>query len=96
MKAMYISISILTICLNILSILMHVLKLHKKMSQHFQIIVVGINFSDSLCGIYLTIICVSDILLKGIYLINENLWEISTLSASQDYLQFYGSQYLVS
>ena len=36
---------------------------------------IGQNFSDSLCGIYLTVIWVSDILLKGFNLINEHLWK---------------------
>ena len=45
------------------------------MNQHFQIIVIGLNFSDSLCGIYLTVIWISGILLRGIHLINENLWK---------------------
>ena len=75
MKAMYINISLLTVSLNILSILVHALKLHKRISQPIQIIVIGQNFSDNLCGIYLTIICVSDILLKGFYLVDEHLWK---------------------
>ena len=74
-KTMYINISLLTIGLNILSILLHVLKLHKRISQTIPVIVIGQNFSDSLCGIYLTIIWVSDILLKGFYLVDEHLWK---------------------
>ena len=75
MKAMYIGMSLLTICLNILSMLMHISKLQKRMGQNFQIIVVALNFSDNLCAIYLTIIWVSDMLFKDMYLINEILWK---------------------
>ena len=80
LKIMYISISILTICLNILSILLHIMKIeNSKMNKQFQTIVIGLNFSDSLCGIYLTIIWISDILLGGIDMINENLWKFHSL-----------------
>ena len=76
MKIMYMSISILTFFLNILSISLHVLKIQNiKINQQFQIIVIGLNFSDNLCGIYLTIIWISDIILKGVYVINDNLWK---------------------
>ena len=76
MNIMYISISILTIFLNILSISLHVLKIQNiKINQQFQIIVIGMNFSDNLCGIYLTVIWTSDIILRGVYLINDNLWK---------------------
>ena len=54
----------------------------QEINQHFQIIVIGLNFSDSLCGIYLTIIWASDLLLRGIYLINENLWKSHSLCFS--------------
>ena len=72
-KAIFMIISIFTICLNMLSILLALLNRDK--IQHFQIIVIALNFSDMLCGIYLAWIAVSDILFKGIYLINENLWK---------------------
>ena len=61
-KAVYIIIAMLTISLNMFSILFHVLKLQQIMIQHFQVIVVGLNLNDSLCGIYLTVIWVSDTL----------------------------------
>ena len=76
MKAIYITISILIIYLNIMCILMQILKSqNKNINKNFQIKVIGLNFSDILCGIYLSAIWVSDMRLKGIYLINEDLWK---------------------
>ena len=76
MKAIYITISILTICLNIMCMLIQILKLkNRKINQNFQIKVIGLNFSDILCGIYLLGIWISDMILKGIYLINQDLWK---------------------
>ena len=69
-KEIFMVISILTIYLNIQSILLALLNRGK--NKNFQIIVIGLNFSDLLCGIYLAGISVSDILLEGIYLRDEN------------------------
>ena len=80
MKAIYIIISILTISLNIMCMLIQVLKLQKRnRNQNFQIQVIGLNLSDILCGIYLLGIWISDMILKGIYLINEDLWKSHSL-----------------
>ena len=80
MKAIYITISILTIYLNIMCMLIQILKLKKsKINQNFQIKVIGLNFSDIVCGIYLLGIWISDMILKGIYLINQDLWKSHSL-----------------
>ena len=78
MKELFRSISILTISLNILSISLALLYLQKKY-QNFQIIVIGLNLSDILCGIYLMGIWISDVTFKGVYLINEDLWKTHNL-----------------
>ena len=78
MKGLFRSISILTISLNILSISLPFL-CEQSNYQNFQIIVIGLNFSDILCGVYIMAIWVSDIMLKGVYLINEDLWKSHNL-----------------
>ena len=80
MKRIFKIISILIVFLNIISILIAFLFLQKVKHYHkFQIIVIGLNFSDILCGIYLMGIWVSDTMLKAVYLINENLWKYLNL-----------------
>ena len=75
-KVNYIAISVSTICLNSLCMLLQFLNLQKeKKYKAFQITVIGLNFSDILCGIYLASIWVFDLLFSGIYLINEDLWK---------------------
>ena len=75
-KKIFKSISFLTVCLNSISILTASLILQKiKCNHKFEIIVIGLNFSDILCGIYLIGIWVSDAILKGAYLINDTLWK---------------------
>ena len=61
--------------------LIQILKLKKqrKINQNFQIKVIGLNFSDILCGIYLLGIWISDMILKGVYLINQDLWKSNSL-----------------
>ena len=71
-KGIYISISTLTIVLNILSISLQVLRSEMK-EINLKINVYVLNFTDILCGTFLAIIWVSDILLEDIYLINEDL-----------------------
>ena len=78
MKGLFRSISILTISLNIVSISLAFLYVHNTY-QNFQIIVIGLNFSDILCGVYLMVIWVSDTILKSVYLINEDLWKSHVL-----------------
>ena len=41
--------------------------------------VVGLNLSDSLCGIYLIVIWGSDILFQNVFIINEDLWKFHPL-----------------
>ena len=73
LKIMYFCVSLLTICLNILSSLLQFLKI--QINECFRIKVVGLNFSDCLCGIYLIGIWISDILFQGVYLVNQDSWK---------------------
>ena len=66
-KEIYISISVLTIVLNILSILLQILRSQIK-ETNFQINMYVLNITDILCGTYLSINWVSDITLRDIYL----------------------------
>ena len=74
LKLIYIIISILVICLNSLSTL---IKVTEKCTDGniLKIKVIGLSLSDSLCGIYLGVIWVSDILFKSVFIINEELWK---------------------
>ena len=57
-----------------MSILLQILR--KRGREYvFKIMVVGLSFSDILCGFYLTEIWVSDILFQRVYLVNKDLWK---------------------
>ena len=80
MKVLYISVSNLTIWLNIMSILIHYLT--KKSNNAYVGTIISVNVNEILCGIYLAFIWVSDINLKGKFLIKEELWRSGLLCFS--------------
>ena len=73
LKSIYTSISLLILFLNISSVCLQISEF--KWNKSFSISVIGINISDSLCGVYLAIIWLSDIMFQGIYLANDELWK---------------------
>ena len=76
LKNLFVSVSILVICLNILSIFGKIFKFHgSQINQTFKIKEIGLNLCGVLCGLYLAIIWLSDNLLKHVYLVNEKLWQ---------------------
>ena len=74
LKIIYVIISMFTVTLNILSILLQVSRKDSK-EYAFKITVIGLNFTDILCGFYLTGIWVSDVFFQGVYLVNKDLWK---------------------
>ena len=72
-KAIYITISLSTIFLNFLSILLQVKK--KQGNEIFKTYVIGLNLSDSLCGVYLFNMWLSDQIVQSMHFVNEELWK---------------------
>ena len=72
-KTMYITISVSTISLNVMSILLQICRKHG--NKNFKIKVIGLHLGDSLCGVYLFIIWIYDHVFQGVHLINEELWK---------------------
>ena len=72
-KAIYITISLSTISLNFLSILLQLEE--KKGNEIFKISVIGLNLSDSLCGVYLFNMWLSDQIVQSMHIVNEELWK---------------------
>ena len=80
LQILYISVSIVAISLNVLSIFAQIFKFHgSQINQNFKIKESGLNLSHILCGFYLTSIWLSDILLENVYLVNEKLWQSNLL-----------------
>ena len=75
LKLVYILVSVFILALNITSFITQALK---KGDKKFEVKIISLNFSDSLCGVYLSIIWISDTLFQNrqsMYLINEELWK---------------------
>ena len=72
-KTIYVTISLSTISLNFLSILLQVKGMHS--NEIFKINVIGLNLSDSLCGVYLFIMWLSDQIFQSVHFVNEDLWK---------------------
>ena len=79
LKLFYLIISLLTIVLNIGSVVLQLLTLDQQKSGEFKIKVIGLNLSDKLCGCYLIIIWFSDVIFKGVHMVEEHLWESHSL-----------------
>ena len=74
LKNIYISVSLLVMGLNSLSIFVQMLN-GSRSSGIFKIKEIGLNLSDILCGLYLTCVWFSDSQLESGYLVNENVWK---------------------
>ena len=72
MKVIYISVSILVISLNLISSLIYVL--NSKPNKPLSLPVISVNFSDVLCGIYLTSIWIADLAFKNKFIVKEESW----------------------
>ena len=72
MKTFFISISVLIIILNLLSITLQTT--HTSLYKAFSLIVICINANDILCGIYISFIWIADISFSGSFHVKEELW----------------------
>ena len=72
MKVFFISVSGCVILLNVISVLMHFVEMES--NKGFSVTVIAINFNDILCGTYLGCVWVPDLVLKGTFLVKEELW----------------------
>ena len=76
-KAIYITVSLSIISLNALSILLQFKR--KQGNDIFKIKVIGINLSDTFCGVYLLNMWLSDVIFQRVYLVNQDLWKSHSL-----------------
>ena len=77
MKTFFVSISVLIIILNLLSIILQITSAN--LYKAFSVIVICVNANDILCGIYLSFIWVADISFSGSFNVTEELWRSSFL-----------------
>ena len=77
LKLFYVSISILIIVLNILSIALQINAF--KTSKMFTIVIISVNINDILCGIYLCLIWIADLSHHGSFHVKEELWRSGLL-----------------
>lgn len=75
MKVFFIFVSILLFVANGISILIHILT--RKSNKAFSASVVAINTCDIICGIYLSILWVADLIHKGSFLVKRENWRSS-------------------
>ena len=71
LKQLYWLVYIVIFLFNITSIVVHIL--HKNGDRRFQVKVFAVNTSDILCGCYLSIICIADLMFKEVYV--RNIWK---------------------
>ena len=74
LKLVYILVSILIVSSNVASLMTQIFKNRDK---NFEIMVIGLNCSDSLCGFYICSIWISEVWLQrshSVYLIDQSLW----------------------
>ena len=89
LKNIYITVSVFIIFFNIVSTVLQI-SIFKE-NKAFSLTVIAINFNDCLCGLYLCIIWVSDLIFHGTYLIKENMWKSHPLCFIAFFLILYFS-----
>ena len=77
MKLFFVSISIVIVCINSVSILLNIVT--RKSNICYSIPVISVNITDIFCGIYLCIIWMTDFYFRGRFISNESHWRSSSL-----------------